>query len=163
MYVIQVNIISSNFVVLSADVTHAFRRYGRCARAWISIVPAFVLFEPADVQTVLASHQHTDKMFVYRFLHSFLGTGLLTTNGARWQEHRRLIQPAFRKRILDEFVQVFTRTATGMVDELATRADVAVNVCSVVNVFVLDVLNEAIFGKSSIEGWIDFSESPFRK
>lgn len=50
-----------------------------------------------------------------------------------------------------------------MVDQLATRTDEAVNVCSAVNAFVLDVLNEAIFGKSAIERWIDFSESPFRK
>lgn len=151
--------------VLTNYVANAYRQYGRCARVWISIVPAFALFDPLDVQQVLLSPRHTDKAFVYRFLHSFLGTGLLTSNGAKWQRHRRAIQPAFRQRVLEQYVTIFDRCAENMVGRLAADTGLggAVNVCAVVNDFVLDVLHEAIFGCSEIGALVDFSQSPFRK
>lgn len=126
---------------------HAYVRYGRCARVWISVVPGFVLFEPADVQAVLASPLHTDKMFAYRFLRSFLGDGLLTSNGDQWQRHRRLIQPAFHRRHLAEFVTVFGRASAAAVGRLSGRlastddGDRDVDVTGMANEFVLDVLH----------------------
>lgn len=127
--------------VLTECVANAHTLYGRCARCWISIVPGFVLFDPNDVQTVLSSHRHTDKMFVYRFLHSFLGAGLLTSNGPKWSEHRRFIQPAFHQRILAEFVAVFGEATEACVDQLHRKAGVDMDITNEANVFVLQVLN----------------------
>lgn len=104
-------------------------------------MPGFILFDPVDVQSVLATSRHKDKMFVYRFLHTFLGDGLLTTNGARWLQHRRLIQPAFHQRILSEFVGIFARAAAVVVSKLRAQTGVDLNVTEAVNDFVLHVLH----------------------
>lgn len=127
--------------VLTECVANAHNLYGRCARCWISIVPGFVLSDPHDVQTVLSSHRHTDKMFVYRFLHSFLGAGLLTNNGRKWSEHRRLIQPAFHQRILAEFVTVFDEATATCMRNLHAKSGVDIDITREANEFVLQVLN----------------------
>lgn len=55
--------------------------YGRVFRLWLTVIPFFVLTHPDDVRTVLSSKKHTEKSFVYRFLHDFLGNGLITNSG----------------------------------------------------------------------------------
>lgn len=116
-------------------------RYGRLCGIWISLVPAFVLFDPTDVQRVLSSARHSRKMFAYRFLRSFLGAGLLTINGEKWRQHHRLIAPALRQRKLVEFVAVFARASARMVDRLEAVIDSDVNVTVEANEYVVQVLH----------------------
>lgn len=60
-----------------------------------------------DVETIMSSSKHSDKNFLYNFLHPFLGTGLLTANGKKWQHRRRILTPTFHFNILKEFLVIF--------------------------------------------------------
>ncbi|XP_059620238.1 probable cytochrome P450 4ac1 [Phlebotomus argentipes] len=55
----------------------------------------------------MSSSKHSDKSFLYFFLHPFLGTGLLTANGKKWQQRRRILTPTFHFNILKEFLTIF--------------------------------------------------------
>jgi cytochrome P450 len=64
----------------------------------------FLLNRPEHVEHVLVAHQDNYvKPFTYRPLKAFLGDGLLTAEGARWQRHRRLVQPVFSHRHIQSF------------------------------------------------------------
>ena len=48
----------------------------------------------------------------YQFLWPWLGQGLLTSSGARWQSRRKLLTKAFHGEILKHFVDVMNQHAT---------------------------------------------------
>lgn len=80
---------------------------------------AHVVAHPTDVQTVLQDPQHvfTKNTRGYQKLRSFLGDGLVTSDGEFWRRQRRIAQPAFsRQRILD-----FTPTMVRAAEDLCAK------------------------------------------
>ncbi|XP_059608583.1 probable cytochrome P450 4ac1 [Phlebotomus argentipes] len=71
-----------------------------------------------DVETIMSSSKHSDKNFLYYFLHPFLGTGLLTANGKKWQQRRRILTPTFHFNILKEFLAIFHEECEKFIDLL---------------------------------------------
>lgn len=69
------------FAVLTDYMGPAYKLYGPIIRVWVVFFPMFIVLDPSDLQVVLSSKKHTDKIFFYKFLHNFLGTGLITSNG----------------------------------------------------------------------------------
>lgn len=71
------------FIVLKKYVKPAESLYGRLIRVWVLLFPFFAITDPEDLQMVLSSRKHTEKIFVYKLLHNFLGNGLITSSGER--------------------------------------------------------------------------------
>lgn len=67
--------------VLEKYVKPAEFLYGRVIRVWVLIFPFFAVLHPEDLQTILSSRKHTEKIFFYKLLHNFLGNGLITSSG----------------------------------------------------------------------------------
>lgn len=128
------------FVVLSNIAANAFKNYGPIVRIWATIFPIFTILDPDDIQKVLSSNKHTDKIFFYKLLQNFLGNGLITNSGMKWASHRRYIQPSFHIHILEKFVLTFTDSAECFFDKLKV-APQTLNITSFVNECVLDILN----------------------
>lgn len=72
-----------SFTVLEKYVKSAELLYGRLIRVWVLIFPFFAVIHPEDLQTVLSSRKHTEKIFFYKLLHNFLGNGLITSSGEK--------------------------------------------------------------------------------
>lgn len=73
--------------VLENIVKPAVDLYGHIVRVWVLIFPFFAIMDPEDLQIVLSSGKHTEKIFFYKLLHNFLGNGLITSSGNRtWIE-----------------------------------------------------------------------------
>src|SRR6478752_9908704 len=68
--------------------------------------PALLVNHPDGVRQVLQSHHRGyDRGTVqYRTLAHVTGGGLLTSDGERWLRHRRLMQPAFHHRAVENVV-----------------------------------------------------------
>lgn len=77
----QLQLYFSLFIVLTHHVSKAYKNYGPLVRIWLFFFPFFAILDPNDLQTVLSSSKHTDKIFFYKLLHNFLGTGLITSSG----------------------------------------------------------------------------------
>ncbi|XP_039269454.2 cytochrome P450 4V2-like isoform X1 [Styela clava] len=113
-------------------------------------VPVVYIFGPNSAETLLHSSQHTEKSVVYRFLHPWLATGLLTSSGGKWKSRRRLLTPTFHFSILNDFLVVMNEQASILAKKLKPYADSnkSFNVCNLLTLCTLDVICETAMGKT---------------
>ncbi|XP_061191272.1 cytochrome P450 4V2-like isoform X2 [Saccostrea echinata] len=107
------------------------------------------LYKPEYVEVILQSSKHLDKADEYRFLHPWLGTGLLTSTGSKWKSRRRMLTPTFHFKILNDFVGVFHDQATIMVKKLSEVADGReFNIFNYITLCALDIICETAMGRT---------------
>lgn len=88
------------------------------SRAWNMHMPVINIVTAEDAEIILTSNTQLDKSIIYDLLHKWLGTGLLTSTGSKWQRRRKLLTPAFHFNILRRFVEVFGEHSMKVVAEL---------------------------------------------
>jgi cytochrome P450 len=108
----------------------------------------FLLSRPEHAEHVLAAGQDNYvKAFTYRPLRALVGNGLLTSEGAAWRRHRRLIQPVFSRREVTGFgphMAAATRRLVRRWDELTDGPPV--NVAREMSALTLEIVGRALFG-----------------
>ncbi|KFB49529.1 AGAP009246-PA-like protein [Anopheles sinensis] len=124
------------------------RTYPDIHRVWTALVPEVRISKAEYVEQVISSSKHIEKSTMYRFLHDWLGEGLLTSKGERWFQHRKLITPTFHFNILDGFCDVFAENSAEMVELLKPHADTGkpVNVYPFIAKLTLDIICETAMG-----------------
>ncbi|MGH3328153.1 MAG: cytochrome P450 [Streptomycetales bacterium] len=125
------------------------RRYGDAVQVPLAPRRAFYLLSrPEHAEHVLVARQgNYGKAFTYRPLREMLGTGLLTSEGERWQAHRRLVQPLFAQRHVVSFAPDMVAAARHTLDHWDTLPDGApVDVSAQISGLTLDVVGRALFG-----------------
>jgi cytochrome P450 len=102
--------------------------FQRCARdygdvAYFRLGPRrmVLLSHPDHIEQVLVTdNRKFAKNFALQLLRPLLGDGLLTSEGSAWLRNRRLIQPAFQRKRIEEYgstmVDLAQRTVTGWRD-----------------------------------------------
>jgi cytochrome P450 len=108
----------------------------------------YVLSRPEHAEHVLAVNQDNYvKAVTYRPLRALIGDGLLTSEGDRWRQHRRLIQPVFSRRHVTTFGPVMTDAARRLATRWDSVADGAeINVAAQMSAVTLDIVGRALFG-----------------
>ncbi|XP_073251504.1 cytochrome P450 4V2-like [Porites lutea] len=121
--------------------TRQFQKEGLIC-IWLGpVYPLTLLFKPEYAEILLSTSKHMGKSFDYSFLHPWLGTGLLTSDGSKWKTRRRLITPTFHFRILNDFIQVFEEQAAILVKHLEKEANKGVfNIMPYITLCALDVI-----------------------
>ena len=84
--------------------------------------------------------------FQYQFFWPWLGTGLLTSTGAKWHKHRKILSPAFHFRILHDFLQTMNDHTMTLVDKIGARVGVSVDVYNLMTLCSLDIICETTMG-----------------
>ncbi|XP_017484281.1 PREDICTED: probable cytochrome P450 4aa1 [Rhagoletis zephyria] len=151
--------------MLAKRVATAFGLYGPLIRIWVLLFPFFVVLQPDDLQVILSSKKHTEKVFIYKLMHNFLGNGLITSSGEKWNAHRKFIQPLFHLTILERFIGTFADASQALFENLHASASEEINIAKFINNCVMDILNEAVLGvpvKRKGER-VDMEQSPFRQ
>ncbi|KAF5897410.1 cytochrome P450 4V2-like, partial [Clarias magur] len=116
--------------------------------AWIGPIPFLFLYHSETVETVLNNSTHMDKAYSYKFLHPWLGTGLLTSTGNKWRSRRKLLTPTFHFSILADFLEVMNEQAEVLVDNLETRVGKGpFNCFNHITLCALDIICETAMGK----------------
>uniref|UniRef100_A0A8C7FN62 Cytochrome P450 4V2 n=1 Tax=Oncorhynchus kisutch TaxID=8019 RepID=A0A8C7FN62_ONCKI len=117
-------------------------------KIWIGPVPFLVLFHAETIETVLNNPVHMDKAYAYKFLHPWLGTGLLTSTGDKWRRRRKLLTPTFHFSILTEFLEVMNEQAEVLVEKLDKEAGKGpFNCFNHITLCALDIICETAMGK----------------
>lgn len=108
----------------------------------------FILSRPEYVEHVLARNQDNYvKAFTYRPLRAVLGDGLLTSEGATWRRHRRVIQPMFSHRRVAAYAPLMTDAAERRIERWdALPNGTVIDASSALSGLTLDVVGRALFG-----------------
>lgn len=99
-----------------------------------------------DAEKILGSSKHINKRNIYSFLHPFLKTGLLTSNGEKWHHRRRMLTPAFHFDILKEYFEVFKEESDKLVLSLREAVGNEVNIVPISTQFTLNTICESAMG-----------------
>jgi cytochrome P450 family 4 len=127
------------FSVITNRIANGYKTFGPVVRLWFGVIPFFVVFDPEHLQTILGSSKHTEKSFVYKLLHNFLGDGLITSSGEKWLSHRKYLQPTFHLSILEKFIGTFADSSQCLHEKLKDKYEI--NITSFINDCVLGILN----------------------
>eukprot|EP00092_Neocalanus_flemingeri_P041348 GFUD01045022.1.p1 GENE.GFUD01045022.1~~GFUD01045022.1.p1 ORF type:complete len:502 (-),score=108.75 GFUD01045022.1:66-1571(-) len=123
--------------------------YGPILRMHLGTRPNVVVTTAEAYEKILSSNQHITKGKDYRFLWPWLGTGLLTSTGAKWHSRRKMLTPAFHFRILEDFLEVMNTQSDILCDILAPLSGGAVfDIFPLVTHCALDIICETAMGKS---------------
>lgn len=101
---------------------------------------------PEAVGVMLSSRTELDKGVDYDPLRPWLGDGLLTSTGAKWQRRRKMITPAFHFAILDSFLETMNEHATALAERLAAGGARLQKVGALVSDAALDTIAETAMG-----------------
>jgi len=129
------------------NINRAVREYGNIARVWLGNELLIILSDPKYAEIILTSTQVLDKAFVYKFMHPWLGEGLLTNTGPKWKEHRKLFTPAFHFKILEEFVEVFGSKGSILREKLEKHVNgPGFDIRPYISLYTLDIICETAMG-----------------
>jgi enediyne biosynthesis protein E7 len=128
-----------------------FARFGDVYRIFAPArgVYNYVINHPEDVKRVLLSnHRNYTKGEGMDRVKILLGNGIMTSEGAFWRRQRRMMQPSFHRRVIDQFGALI-----GEVNEKFARRweaqsarGEAVNVSSDTSELTLEIVLKSIFG-----------------
>uniref|UniRef100_A0A1B0EXC4 Cytochrome n=1 Tax=Lutzomyia longipalpis TaxID=7200 RepID=A0A1B0EXC4_LUTLO len=107
----------------------------------------FFLTQPEDIKVVLSSQEVISKSGNYRVIKPWLGEGLLTSTGAKWQKNRKLLTPAFHFNILKQFQVVMEDCSDILVRKFSEVANgKSVDIYPFITLYALDVICETAMG-----------------
>uniref|UniRef100_K7F4U7 Cytochrome P450 family 4 subfamily B member 1 n=1 Tax=Pelodiscus sinensis TaxID=13735 RepID=K7F4U7_PELSI len=90
------------------------KKYTRAFPVWFGRFVVFVSLNDADyVKAVCARGEPKDNV-VYRYVLPWIGKGLLTLQGQKWHQHRKLLTPGFHYGVLKSYVSLITKSAQVM-------------------------------------------------
>jgi cytochrome P450 len=109
---------------------------------------SFLFSRPEYAEHVLVLNQDNyAKAATYRPLRALMGDGLLTSEGAKWRKHRRLIQPVFSRRDVLRFGPFMSDAAQRMLKDWDEQpAGTVLNVSRRMSALTLDIVGGALFG-----------------
>ncbi|XP_037576402.1 cytochrome P450 4c3 [Dermacentor silvarum] len=124
-----------------------FQQYGRYLM-YLGFTPFLILYKAEYVEEVLSSNKILTKGEQYHLLHSWLGTGLLTSTGEKWRTRRRLFTPSFHFRILEDFMPTINSESMVLANKLAnlSRLGKKFDVVPLITLCTLDIICETIMG-----------------
>lgn len=81
-----------------------------------------LLSEPELIEQVLVTQNRSfKKHYAFDFLKPLLGNGLLTSEGEFWLKQRRLMQPAFSRKLQDRFLEIVRERTNKLMDDWSHR------------------------------------------
>jgi cytochrome P450 len=109
----------------------------------------YVINHPDDIKRVLLSnHRNYTKGEGMDRVKILLGNGIMTSEGDFWRRQRRMMQPSFHRRVIDQFSTLIREVNDKFAArwaEKAARAE-AINVSDDTSELTLDIVLRSIFG-----------------
>jgi cytochrome P450 len=137
----------------------AYRVFAPRRSAW-----TWVIHDPGDVKRVLVTnHRNYTKGVGIDRVRMLLGNGIMTSEGEFWRRQRRMLQPAFHRRVIQRFAGVIRDRNAVMLERwaAAARAGEPVNLTLSMSELALGIILHAIFGEDLGRLVGDLADNPF--
>ncbi|XP_019870625.2 cytochrome P450 4C1 [Aethina tumida] len=121
-------------------------------KLWLAHLAQVGTQNPDDVEKLISSTKHNTKSEIYDQLHIWLGTGLLTSYGSKWQSRRKILTPSFHFNILQDFFLIFIEQTDILVKELIKNEGQVVDVIPPITQFTLHSILETAMGTTVTSG-----------
>jgi enediyne biosynthesis protein E7 len=128
-----------------------FCRFGDVYRVFAPARGVFnyVINHPDDIKRVLlTNHRNYTKGEGMDRVKILLGNGIMTSEGAFWRRQRRMMQPSFHRRVIDQFSALIGEVNEKYVERwaaLSARGE-PVNLSSDMSELTLEIVLKSIFG-----------------
>jgi len=128
-----------------------FARYGDTYRIFAPArgVYNYVIHHPDDIKRVmLSNHRNYTKGEGMDRVKILLGNGIMTSEGDFWRRQRRMMQPAFHRRVIDRFSDLVDEVNERFAARWAASAarGEPINLTDEVSELTLDIVLRSIFG-----------------
>ncbi|XP_063907299.1 cytochrome P450 4C1-like [Zophobas morio] len=158
----------SSFLDTPENIFKILRKWGTdyypIYHTWVAHMSAVNIVNPYDFEIIMSNMKHNTKGYFYHMFHNWLGTGLLTSEGNKWQERRKILTPAFHFNILKEFIKVFEAETKNLVDVLMKESHKPyVAITDLISDFTLDTIGETAMGTNFKEEDIKVSGRDYKK
>ena len=145
-----------NMPDMSEDILmHFYRAEKKLGTTFENPVPFIRIIstsEPDFMRHVLQqNHRNYKKGRSYDVLKLILGNGLVTSNGQFWQKQRRLAQPAFHKKNLEDLFNAMGETALEYFDQLATKKGTQIDIAREMMAVTAKIALKALFSNNTEE------------
>jgi cytochrome P450 len=124
----------------------------------------YVINHPDDIKRVLLSnHRNYTKGEGMDRVKILLGNGIMTSEGDFWRRQRRMMQPSFHRRVIDQFSALISEVNDKFAvrwAEKAARAE-AVNLSDDASELTLEIVLRSIFGNDLARLESEFGANPF--
>ncbi|XP_032680148.1 cytochrome P450 4C1-like [Odontomachus brunneus] len=128
---------------------HFTEKYYPTVKIWGFFLPAVSIRHPDDLEAILNNTKHIEKSKIYKLLHAWLNTGLLTSSGAKWHSRRKILTPTFHFNILQQFVDILLEESERMTHKLKNiGGTVEIDVIPFVCEHTLNAICETAMGTS---------------
>jgi cytochrome P450 len=124
----------------------------------------YVINHPEDVKRVLlTNHRNYTKGEGMDRVKILLGNGIMTSEGAFWRRQRRMMQPSFHRRVIDQFsrlIQEVNEKYVARWSAAAARGE-PVNISSDTSELTLEIVLRSIFGTDLEKLERQLGQNPF--
>jgi len=129
------------------------KNYYPIYKLWCGPVAFVSIHHPDDLEKILSSSkEHLSKGHMYTFFYPWLGTGLLTSQGTKWHNRRKILTPTFHFKILREFVEILIEEGNRMTKSLKERNGLVTDdLVQFVSHHTLNAICETAMGTSLLE------------
>jgi cytochrome P450 len=143
-----------------------FARYGDVYRVFAPArgVYNYVINHPEDVKRVmLTNHRNYTKGEGMDRVKILLGNGIMTSEGAFWRRQRRMMQPSFHRRVIDQFSRLIHAVNQKYEERwaLAAARGEPVNISSDTSELTLEIVLRSIFGTDLEKLERQLGQNPF--
>ena len=124
----------------------AINKLGGTALFIIGFNARIFITDPKDVEEIMTNRKLHVKADFYGFLADWLGDGLILSHGEKWFKRRKIISKSFHFQILEEFVEIFDKNSSILVNELAKFSETDIDIFPKVALCTLDSICETSMG-----------------
>ncbi|XP_027820318.1 taurochenodeoxycholic 6 alpha-hydroxylase-like isoform X2 [Ovis aries] len=122
-------------------------KYPKACARWLWGTSALVSVYDPDYMKMVLGRSDPKPQRTYKYLNSWIGTGLLLLEGQKWFQHRRMLTPAFHYDILKAYVGLMADSVQVMLDkwEELVSQDSHLEIFGHVSLMTLDTIMKCAF------------------